>query len=100
MHKTLTALAAALLWSGGALAQGTAGGVKRPDPLDAAAATAPLVHRSAFSGYRKMTADTSPRAWREANDGVERIGGWRAYAREAQASQAPAPPASAPAAKH
>ena len=34
-------------------------------------------------------------AWKDANDNAARIGGWRAYAREAQA---PAAGASAPAA--
>ena len=31
-----------------------------------------------------MAHPVPPLAWREANDAVERIGGWRAYAREAQ----------------
>ncbi len=93
MKTTLTALLAALL-PAAALAQAT----PRADPLDATAATAPLVHRSAFTGYKKLAAESPPVAWREANDAVERIGGWRAYAREANAAaSAPASPASAPA---
>jgi hypothetical protein len=64
----------------------------RPDPADARAAVAPLAHRSALADYRKAAAP--PTAWRDANDTVERIGGWRAYAREAAAS---APSPSAPA---
>lgn len=65
----------------------------RPDPTDPAAATAPLSHRSALAGYRRgAAADAPPQDWRAANDQVERIGGWRAYAREATA---PAPAASA-----
>jgi hypothetical protein len=63
----------------------------RPDPTDPAAATAPLSHRSALAGYRR-SADAPTLDWRSANDQVERIGGWRAYAREAAA---PAPAASA-----
>lgn len=64
-----------------------------PDPLDAKAAVPAPVHRSAFEAYRRHD-DVKPVPWRQANDTVERIGGWRAYAREAAA---PAAPASAPA---
>lgn len=63
-----------------------------PDPLDARAATKPLQHRSAFDGYRRL-ADEPPMNWRDANDTVKRIGGWRSYAREAAPS---APAASSP----
>jgi hypothetical protein len=95
MHKTFTALLAALLLPAATLAQQA----PRPDPLDAKAATTPLVYRSAFTGYKKLAAESPPLAWRDANDAVERIGGWRAYAREASApASAPAPaPASTPA---
>ena len=89
MHKTFNAVIAALLLSSAALAQQN---TQRPDPLDAKAATAPLIYRSAFTGYRKLAAESPPLAWREANDAVERIGGWRVYAREAQQADA-APPA-------
>jgi hypothetical protein len=63
-----------------------------PDPLDARAATKPLQHRSAFDGYRRF-ADEQPMNWRDANDTVKRIGGWRSYAREGAPSAAPAPSA-------
>jgi hypothetical protein len=89
MKITFTALMTALL-SAMAMAQHA----PRPDPLDAKAATAPLVYRSAFTGYKKLADEAPPVAWREANDAVERIGGWRAYAREANA--AASSPASAP----
>ena len=94
MHNTFPALLAALLLPAAALAQSP----RRPDPLDANAAVVPLVYRSAFSGYKPLSAETPPLSWREANDTVERIGGWRAYAREANApaASAPAAPASAP----
>jgi hypothetical protein len=94
MKKRFTAVLAALL-SAIALAQNA----PRADPLDAKAATAPLVYRSAFTGYKKLAAESPPLAWREANDAVERIGGWRAYAREANApaTSSPASVASAPA---
>ena len=50
-----------------------------------------LSHRSAFSGYTRHS-DTPVGPWREVNDTVQRVGGWRAYAREAAA---PGPAASA-----
>ncbi len=75
----------------------------RPDPLDARASTPPLVHASAFLQYRRL-ADAPVGAWRDANDTVTRIGGWRVYARDAAlpaspAASMPAGSASAPGAK-
>ena len=77
-------------------------------PLDANASVPPLVYRSTLSTYRRL-GDDKPVPWREANETVTRIGGWRAYAREASqpaatdaappvatGSPAPASPASAP----
>jgi hypothetical protein len=55
----------------------------RPDPLDAKASVPALSYRSSFSRYRGLGDDKSV-TWREANDAVGRIGGWRVYAREAQ----------------
>jgi hypothetical protein len=47
----------------------------------AAAASAPS-WRSAFDGYQPFSEEkTLP--WRQANDTVQGVGGWRAYAREA-----------------
>ena len=80
----------------------------RPDPLDAKASVPALVHASSFAAYRRLS-DEKLIPWREANDTVTRIGGWRVYAREAQQPEAgptptpsreaaPAPlPASSPA---
>lgn len=96
-HKTvirLAAVTATLLPCAAAWAQATVA-PPRPDPADAKAATPSLQHRSTFAGYRRLGAESPPLAWRGANDRVERIGGWRAYAREAHAP-APAPAASAP----
>jgi hypothetical protein len=95
MHKTLFAVVVAALLPAAAPAQNA----PRPDPLDANAATTPLVHRSALSSYRPLAAESPAVAWRDANDAVLRIGGWRAYAREAAAPAAsgPTPAASAPA---
>jgi hypothetical protein len=45
-----------------------------------------LQYKSAISGYQAYT-DQKILSWREANDRVERIGGWRAYAKEISTSQ-------------
>ena len=68
----------------------------RPDPLDPKASVPALRYESAITSARRPK-DEPPLSWREANDTVARIGGWRVYAREAQ--QADAPAATAPAAK-
>jgi hypothetical protein len=69
----------------------------RPDPLDAQATVPTVPYRSALSPYRKLN-DEATLSWREANDTVAGIGGWRAYAREAQSAERPASPGSGPAA--
>lgn len=48
-----------------------------------------LAYSSAFAAY-KGYADQPVTSWREANDAVGRIGGWRSYAKEA--TQAAVPP--------
>ncbi len=67
-----------------------------PRPADAQARVAPLQHRSSLSSHRPtaQAAPIEPGDWRAANDRVHTIGGWRAYAKEAQAPAAPAAPAS------
>lgn len=66
-------------------------------------ASAP-VFRSAMDGYQPFS-DEKLVPWRDANDNVGRIGGWRVYAREAQegatGSKAapPAPATGGPAAR-
>lgn len=84
-----------LLLIGSAHAQpATPGG--RPDPLNPQAAVPPVLHRPALAGYRPA-GELKLGSWREANDTVTRIGGWRVYAREAAGlDPAPASPASAP----
>lgn len=67
----------------------------RPDPLDAQASVPALVYRSSLTPVSAK--DDAAIAWREANDTVTRIGGWRAYAREAN-EPAAAPPPRTPAA--
>ena len=73
----------------------------RPDPLDPQARVPAVRYESAFTQFRRI-GDDKPVAWREANDVVARIGGWRVYAREAQqpdpaAEKPAASPAQAPA---
>lgn len=74
------------------------------DPLDPRAAVPPAVYSSPMA--RGRGAEAAPMPWREANDRVTRIGGWRAYQREAAqpepAAAAPAAPraASAPQKQH
>ncbi|MEO8281701.1 MAG: hypothetical protein ABI564_18525 [Ideonella sp.] len=58
------------------------GNLSAADPLDATTEVAPLMYRSALGSFRRVD-DADPVPWREANDRVGRIGGWRAYAREA-----------------
>lgn len=74
----------------------------RADPLDSRAAVPPAAPPGALRRYRAATTP-EPGGWREANDTVTRIGGWKTYLREAQqpdpAASAPAGAASAPAAK-
>lgn len=53
------------------------------DPLDPKAKVGAPVYESSLARYRPYR-DAKPMGWREANDTVARIGGWRAYAREAQ----------------
>lgn len=68
----------------------------RPDPLDAQARVPPVAYRSPLAGYRSWT-EQPVGSWRETNETVNRIGGWRAYAREGLPGTTPAAPA-APAA--
>lgn len=65
------------------------------DPLDAQAAVPPARHVSAMSAYRTL-AETPVGSWKDANERVNRIGGWRVYAREAAQPAPTAPAASAP----
>ena len=76
-------------------AQAQSSTAPRPDPLDSKASVPAVAYRSALSTYRPY-AEQSVGSWREANETVNRIGGWRAYAREAREPQRPASPASAP----
>ena len=88
VHSAL--LAASLLATLAAQAQ-PAAKAARPDPLDPKAAVPTLRFESSLAQSRRL-GDEKPVSWRDANDTVTRIGGWRVYAREAQQPD-PAPPA-------
>lgn len=75
-----------------AQAQGDSARQGRADPLDAQARVPAVTHQSPLANYRRLGDDTRV-SWREANETVNRIGGWRTYTREAQQ---PDPAASAP----
>lgn len=61
------------------------------DPLDPKAQVPALRYESSLTKFRLLGSD-KPLAWRDANDAVARIGGWRVYAREAQQPEPEAPP--------
>ena len=86
---------AALLLAAWAAAAQTAAPGTRPDPLDPQAKVPALVYQSSLSAYRRQGED-KPLSWREANDTVTRIGGWRVYTREAQQADPVVAPASQP----
>jgi hypothetical protein len=66
----------------------------RLDPSSPAASVPAAAYRSALSGYQRYQEQPAS-SWKEANDTVNRIGGWRVYAREASQSAAPSAAASA-----
>lgn len=68
-------------------AQGASAPAQRPDPLDPQARVPAVTYQSPLANYRRLGEDTRV-PWREANETVNRIGGWRAYAREAQQPEA------------
>jgi hypothetical protein len=96
----LIACATGLLAAAGvAIAQTPTSGTARPDPLDPNAPVPALDVPSSLSSYRAW-GETQPLSWQRANDDVSRIGGWRAYLRQAQAPDAepqPVQPAAPPA---
>ncbi|MBC7709446.1 MAG: hypothetical protein H7203_05265 [Rhizobacter sp.] len=56
---------------------------------------APLAFESTLSRYKSMT-DQKLGSWREANDTVMKVGGWRSYLKESQAPDATTTPAQTP----
>jgi hypothetical protein len=67
----------------------------RPDPADPKAAVSAVVYESPLKRYQSP-GDTPVSSWKGVNDAVEKAGGWKSYAREAQeplpAPRAPASP--------
>ena len=92
--SVLATVAACALVTG--LAQAQPAAVSRPDPLDASAPVPSAIPLSPLARYRPA-GEVNVGSWKDANDTVTRIGGWRAYAREGQAP-AQAPSAAMPAA--
>jgi hypothetical protein len=100
---TVSACVAGLcLGMGAAWAQDAASKAFRaeaPNPLDPTAQVPRAAYVSPLAAYRRW-GDDKPVPWRQANETVNRIGGWRAYAREAPQAEPPTPaparPASAP----
>jgi hypothetical protein len=87
MHDSIRRVAAGAL-----LSLAAAGALAQPQTPAAQSAVEPT-SRSAFDDYQGFH-DEAVRPWRESNDNVAHIGGWRAYAKEAQAAAAvPAAPA-------
>ena len=82
------ALLVASLWTPLATAQTSAVAPAKPAAPAAVADAAPPPYRSALEGYQRYT-DEKTVNWKEANNAVARIGGWREYAKEASQSQAP-----------
>ena len=68
---------------------------QRSDPSDANAAVPAADYRSVFGQYERRNTDP-PIPWKSANDEVARIGGWRAYAREASGTNPANDKAAAP----
>jgi hypothetical protein len=69
---------------------------ERADPLDVQARVPAAAYVSSLAGFRRL-GDDQRIDWRQANEVVNRIGGWRAYAREAsQPEPAPSSPPPSP----
>ena len=101
-YQTVLWAAMLLAAAGSAKVQASSASASKGSAPAAAASAAPasgtsnpLTYRSVFDGYRPFS-DQPVVSWREANDLVGRIGGWRAYAREGQGDpgRSPAQPAS------
>lgn len=71
----------------------------RAQPWQADARVPPARYDSPLSRYQAQR-DIDVGSWREANDLTARIGGWRAYAREAHAPDTPASTPAAQSHKH
>ena len=72
----------------------------RPDPADSKVSVPPVIYVSPLKQYQPL-GDENVTSWKAANDLVGKIGGWKTYAKEAQATESPGQPIqpSAPQAK-
>lgn len=93
LHRTLMHALGAAALGAAASAAAQPPTARQPDPLDPRADVPAVTYESVLGRSRRTADAAASMAWREANDNVARIGGWRAYAREA--SQ-PEPAASLP----
>jgi hypothetical protein len=76
-------------------AHGDSGRQPYPDSLNPQAQVPATTYRSPLADYRRIGEDKRV-PWSEANQTVNRIGGWRTYAREADAPEVVAPASGAP----
>lgn len=67
---------------------------KRLDAADPRVTVPPLVYSSVLQGYRPNV-EVEVGSWKDANNNVGRIGGWRVYAKEARQPDAVVPGAGA-----
>jgi hypothetical protein len=87
-HWSLTAVVSVA--SASAIAQGAANSAASPSVSATASGTTtsgqaatPGAYQSAFEGYQAFS-DEKVVGWKEANDTVGKIGGWREYAKQAR----------------
>ncbi len=83
---TAAIVTAALSLSGASIAA--------PDPTDEKNTVPPVLYQSPFRDYKPLGEDKAI-PWKAANDEVGRIGGWRAYAKQAQDAAASVKPVTA-----
>ncbi|MCY1165237.1 hypothetical protein D9M73_51400 [compost metagenome] len=88
MFKNLPAVWLVPIFSLSGIAAAQTPALASPAPEATQAST--LTYRSAFEGYKPYT-DDKLLNWKEANDTTGRIGGWRAYAKEARQPDDKAP---------
>lgn len=89
MSKPLLAYGLVLIYALPGLSAAQSPAPAGPAPVTQAS---PPAFRSAMDGYKPYTEESTVN-WKEANDTTARIGGWRAYAKEARQPQTPeAPP--------
>jgi hypothetical protein len=88
MFKNLPAVWLVSIFSLSGIAAAQTPALASPAPEATQAST--LTYRSAFEGYKPYT-DDKLLNWKEANDTTGRIGGWRAYAKEARQPDDKAP---------